>query len=245
MTGMTQTTRNVGDLAKIAQDLLGPKVFAASADPRRSVDGLLPPERATLPRMVAKRRQEFTAGRLAARAAMRAMGLGAQPVLMGEDRAPVWPQGIVGSISHNDSSCLAVVARNSDVAALGLDIEENQPLPEGVSNKICRAEELHWLQTPAARTVENAETLIFSAKECAYKCQYPISKTIFGFDTLSIEIDPVQNQFSARFTKDVAPFAAGQTLNGAYFITQTTILTVMALPNPVVTQLQMPQAGRS
>ena len=42
---------------------------------------------------------------------------------MGEDRAPQWPHGIVGSITHGAGWAGVVVARQSEWRGLGLDIE--------------------------------------------------------------------------------------------------------------------------
>jgi 4'-phosphopantetheinyl transferase EntD len=46
---------------------------------------------------------------------MDALGLPERPIPMGRDRAPVWPEGVVGSISHSDAFCLAAVARSDRV----------------------------------------------------------------------------------------------------------------------------------
>ena len=59
-------------------------------------------------RAVPQRRREFFAGRLAAHRAMEALGHLPEPVPMGQDRAPVWPQGLVGSISHGAGACAAM-----------------------------------------------------------------------------------------------------------------------------------------
>ncbi|MDQ3204730.1 MAG: 4'-phosphopantetheinyl transferase, partial [Pseudomonadota bacterium] len=69
----------------------------ASDDFRRSA--IEPP--ASIQRSVAKRQAEFLAGRVCARAALLALeGLDFTPII-GEDRAPVWPAHISGSITHS------------------------------------------------------------------------------------------------------------------------------------------------
>jgi hypothetical protein len=43
---------------------------------------------------------------------------------IGKEKEPVWPEVIVGSISHCDTLMGAIVAKKSDHVSLGLDIEE-------------------------------------------------------------------------------------------------------------------------
>ena len=56
-----------------------------------------------------KRQREFLAGRHCAAHALRTAGL---PETVGlQDRAPIWPKGAVGSISHSDARVVAVVSK--------------------------------------------------------------------------------------------------------------------------------------
>ncbi|MBW2215557.1 MAG: hypothetical protein JRF48_14335 [Deltaproteobacteria bacterium] len=56
--------------------------------------------------------EQFTAGRVCSRIALGRLGVAATtPVLRGEDRAPIWPPGFVGTITHTDTWCAAAVAR--------------------------------------------------------------------------------------------------------------------------------------
>src|SRR5690606_13013148 len=48
-----------------------------------------------------RRRAEYAAGRIAARAALRRLTGQAALIGMGPDRLPLWPKGTIGSISHN------------------------------------------------------------------------------------------------------------------------------------------------
>ena len=45
------------------------------------------------------------------------------PYCPGQDRAPLWPDGFVGSISHARGVCAAVAASRADAASLSLDVE--------------------------------------------------------------------------------------------------------------------------
>lgn len=114
---------------------------------------------------VPKRRGEYLAGRLCAALALRALGA---PEDVGRaGRAPVWPPGIAGSISHCDGRAMAVASRG--LPALGLDCE---PL----MTPRTAAEIGHLLLTDRDRAQCPADwdearfcTLAFSVKEAVYK----------------------------------------------------------------------------
>ena len=191
----------------MARRLLPAGVAVAAADPRQ-LHPLLAGE--ALPGAVPARLREFSAGRHAARAAMAALGAPIAAIPPGDDRAPIWPAGICGSITHSASACLAAVALHSLTAGLGLDLEEDAPLEPALWPEICRPEELALLgDTPGLQV-----RLIFAVKEAAYKAQYARSATLFGFDGLSVVL--TASEFTARFTQPVAPFVGGQTLQGRW-----------------------------
>src|SRR5215469_16812348 len=78
---------------------------------------LRPAEAAIVARAVEKRRAEFATGRACAHAALDAWGAPDAPLLPGPDRAPLWPDGFVGSISHARGACAAVAAPRAVAAA--------------------------------------------------------------------------------------------------------------------------------
>lgn len=183
----------------------------------------LPAEIVAVSRAIDGRQQEFAAGRAAARAAMMAAGLTPAPIPMAEDRAPVWPAGTTGSISHAAEVALAVAASTRVASGLGLDIEPDAPLPHDVLSDICDGDECGWI---AGRPQPlRWARLIFAAKEAAFKCQYPASRALFGFDVLQVRVEPGSGGLSARFTKTVAPFAEGHLLTGRFAFTAGLILT--------------------
>ena len=210
---------DVTDRSKLRLDLVRP-LFSASlgvsvTDPMAPAPEPMPQEAAGLsPRAVDKRRREFAAGRYALRLAMAECGLPPQPVLVGVDRAPVWPDGVVGGLSHTASCAIAVVGHRDPVQSIGVDVEEDTPLKEKLLPEICLPAEQAWLakQSNPLRMAK----LIFSAKEAAYKAQYPFSRTVFGFSGMETEWDMAQGRFIARFTKAVAPFACGHQIQGRF-----------------------------
>ena len=86
-------------------------------------DGLWPTEATAIEAAVEKRRFEFSTGRMLARELMAELGFAAGPIDRGANRQPVWPAGLVGSITHADGLVVAAVARNSGLRGLGVDLE--------------------------------------------------------------------------------------------------------------------------
>src|SRR5690606_27649753 len=70
-----------------------------------------------------KRQCEYLAGRLCARHALWQLTGHASVPAVGEDRAPQWPAGIVGSITHSAGHAAALVAHAEHWRGLGLDLE--------------------------------------------------------------------------------------------------------------------------
>ena len=199
----------------------------ASVDP----SSVHPAEAAFLPTAaVESRRREFAAGRACAAEAIKALGLPVQPIGTAPDRSPVWPEGVVGSISHSRSIAGATVAlRSSGIRAIGLDIEELLPLDEELYPEICVEEERAWLATHPSSERGLLAKAIFCAKEAAYKCQYPLSRRILEFAALRVELDLPQHRFLAYFQEDVAPFAAKDLLAGCIWISADHIVAASAV----------------
>ena len=72
-----------------------------------------------------KRQVEFLAGRHCAREALRvcAPELAEMPIGSGSHREPIWPPGIVGSITHTAQFASVAVASRSHARAIGIDCE--------------------------------------------------------------------------------------------------------------------------
>lgn len=162
--------------------------------------GLAPPPLPgeDVPRAIPARRAEFAAGRAAARAAMTDAGLPAVAIPMGPDRAPVWPAGAFGSITHTEGVALAVAGR----APLGLDAEPDADLPDDL------------IAIVAPGHAPRSARLIFAAKEAAYKCQYPLTRQLLDFDAFSIDV--TDRALTARLTLPVPPLARGTIFAGRH-----------------------------
>lgn len=135
----------------------------------------------SLQRSVAKRQAEFLAGRVCAREALRQLDGRNYTPATGEDRAPVWPATISGSITHGTGWAAAVVARKTDCQGLGLDMETllGEERAQRLAAEILLPDEL---QRMAADRVALTVTLTFSLKESLFKALYPIVQQRFYFE---------------------------------------------------------------
>lgn len=223
------TDDNTQERLALIRPLFGLDVALAVSDPLNSPPPLLPEEAACLPpSAVGKRRREFAAGRAAARAAMADLGLPVQAIPVGPKRAPVWPDGVTGSITHTRSCAAAVAAlAGEEVRALGIDVEEDTPLEDKLLPAICSEREQVWLKQQ--ENPGQMAKVIFSAKEAAYKCQYMLSGRFFGFDGMELHLDTDRGRFIAEFTGDQPPFAAGNRITGCFAIGAGLIVTAAEL----------------
>ncbi len=159
---------------------------------------LYPEEAAHLGQSVAKRAAEFAAGRLCARAVMAELGIADFPLRVGGDRRPLWPAGVVGSITHTHGFGAAVAAPDTHFRAIGVDAEVVGRVREALWPKICAPQELTWLAAQRGGAAERLAALVFSAKEAFYKCQYGLTQGWVGFHDvmLDLALDPDGGRFS-------------------------------------------------
>ena len=140
-----------------------------------------------------KRRREYLAGRIAARLALGELlgarasrgGLGAD-----EDDVPLWPEGVVGSISHGAGAGFAAVAATNRYVGLGVDVERvvsaGQAARLGPRVLTGRERELRHGGNGGLTEAEMF-TLAFSAKESAYKALFPVHRRVLGFSDVELE----------------------------------------------------------
>jgi 4'-phosphopantetheinyl transferase EntD len=161
-------------------------VHTAMAAP--SDDGLWPEERAYIAGAVMARRAEFGTARQCARRALAEIGLAAAPLVPIANDGPLWPSGVVGSISHSQGYCAAVVGHSPPLASLGLDVETLRLLDPGVAELITTPGERRWLATMPAAMRNYLAIVCFSAKEAYYKCQHRLTRTVLDFADVELSL---------------------------------------------------------
>lgn len=189
-----------------------------------------PGEAPAIARAIPARQAEFAAGRAAARRALGSMGMLPYAIPMGGDRAPVWPKGLVGSITHHEDRAFAVTARRGTLAGLGIDVEPMEPLPQDLWPEILTGPEVRWLTSQQADLQGALARMIFSAKEASYKALFPHTGEIVGFDAMRIDPDPARGRFTATLLKRFGAYPAQLRLDGQLACRDGLILTLLALP---------------
>jgi 4'-phosphopantetheinyl transferase EntD len=167
-------------------ELFPPGALAAEMRGPGDPAALLPEEKQYLGRAVQKRVQEFAAGRMCARRLLAEFGFGDFSIEVADDRRPLWPEQLVGSITHTAGFCAAVVARKDILSAVGIDSEIAGSVRQDLWRGICTPSETAWLHSLPKPEQTAAATLIFSAKEAFYKCQYPLVREYLGFHDATV-----------------------------------------------------------
>lgn len=135
-----------------------------------------------------ERRQNFTAGRIAARRALARLipGTTPGPVLRGESNEPLFPIGVRGSISHCDHLACAVVTSHPQIIGVGVDLEaRNRTINSRVVERITSPTEREFY-----RLLDSAEKnlwiKVFCAKEALFKACFPVILREFSFQDIDV-----------------------------------------------------------
>jgi 4'-phosphopantetheinyl transferase EntD len=193
---------------------------------------LFPEEELALGKAVEKRRREFTTARVCARAALEKLGLPVAPILSGARGEPLWPAGVVGSITHCEGYRACAVARSSEMVTVGIDAEPNAALPDGLLTDIARPEELPLLRRLQSESPQvHWPRLLFSAKESVYKAWFPLAERWLGFEDAVITIDRHAGTFQARLLVEGPPLAglSLQGFSGGWVVDDGIIATAIAM----------------
>jgi 4'-phosphopantetheinyl transferase EntD len=232
---MTVTT--AGPATPAALTLLGRLLPAGAAvveafDDTRPAP-LYPQELAALGNAVAKRRAEFMTARRCAREALGRLGFDPVAIPSGPRREPVWPAGVVGTITHCAGYRAAAVARAEDLSTIGIDAEPHEPLPEGVLDSITLVEERrHLRQLDAQRPGVHWDRLLFSIKESVFKAWYPLTASWLDFTEATVTISPQRETFHAWLLVP-GPVVGGVEVagfSGRWLVERGLVLTSIAVP---------------
>ena len=171
------------------------------------------------------------AGRACAARALRDAGCADADVGVGvgENGAPRWPRGYVGSITHTRSFASAAVAPACVLRGIGIDSEEllDEVTLAEVAPLVIDDGEARLLQ--GERRLERA-TLLFSAKESLYKCLAPLAGVFFEFaDARVEEIDDARGTWRARLLTDLPGFARGSVYGGRLAVGSGIVHTALEL----------------
>jgi len=175
---------------------------------------------------------DFIGRRLCAKKALEKLGVNEFPILMANDRSPIWPEGIAGTISHTDGYCGVAVASKRDTESLGLDIECIERLKPECYYLICTDREQSRIKHLQIEEQKRLAALMFSAKECFYKCQYFINKCWAGFHEAEIfaNINNNQGEFEIVLLNDIGKyFKKNSTLKGRFLFSKGYVITGLTI----------------
>lgn len=200
----------LGDMPKLNSELIFGALFGSNASGTISpiadhVDELHPSELEIIRNTSRKRQLEFSTGRHCAKTALAKLGIGDFPVMRNENREPLWPKGFVGSISHCRDLCGAVIAKQTDIKAIGFDIENIRELKQEIEKLTCTPQEITWLSQQTSYTYNELVILLFSLKEAIFKCISSYSNILLSFKDCSIIPELDSNKAEIHFNREDVP----------------------------------------
>lgn len=209
-----------------------PRVIVLSAPlDDGDVAALSPREREATARMRDKRLKEYATGRALAREGLaRFFGVRGFDLVNAEDRSPIWPEGIAGSLSHCDTRAWVALAPRA-LGTIGIDGEHRAGLKPELWRHTMLDEEIAALEALDGSIREVHALALFSAKEALYKAQHPRSRTFMGFHALHVALDG--DRVRCTFQEEVGPFPAGFVAHGRWRLTEGgELLTAVWIPEP-------------
>lgn len=175
----------------IASSLLG--FFPESMDYKYSDIGVnLQPvhrlEEECTRRFCSSRRREFIVGRMCARYLLERIGVKDFPLLVGDSRSPLWPEGIVGSITHQDSHCLVIAGGRDCNMSVGVDVETIQSIDCDSQKQLFTKAEIEFNSAQHKGSESSFYIMAFSIKEAIFKCLYPLVREYIEFHDVQVWI---------------------------------------------------------
>ena len=151
------------------------------------------------------------------------------------DRAPQWPPGFVGSITHSARFAAVAVMPQSMARAVGIDAEgiltADQQL---LVRQFCAVDDELDALLRGASSLSEAQilTLCFSAKEAVFKCLYPLVKRYFDFTCVRIvAVDEAMNLLSIQvLDAEIARYADASVLTGSFQFAEGHVFTAFRVP---------------
>ena len=161
-------------------------------------------EREHIGRAVESRQFAYSTGRYLAKRALAEIGVEVSSIPTHASRRPLWPEGVVGSITHSRRYAIAVVGFRSGLAGIGVDLEVAGRVTENIAGTVMSADERDWclglsLRGAGGSCPRTAYTANFSAKEAVFKAVNPIVGLMVGFREVEIRWLADERAFTATY----------------------------------------------
>lgn len=203
-------------------------------DPRYYQDTLFNQWKIPLPEQfreaIIKRKAEYLAGRYCAQQQLDALGIHDFELCQGDDRAPIWPDQVIGSISHHHRSAIVVTSQAQDNGFLGIDTEliMKADVAENLREMIINEQE-NRLLAHSGMPFNLALTLIFSLKESLYKALYPQVNKFFDCHAARvIQFAPLQGRCQLQLAESLSSVhVAGSVYQGQFIWNNQEVTTLV------------------
>jgi 4'-phosphopantetheinyl transferase EntD len=166
----------------------------------KGIEVLYPAEMALVEGSASKRKTDFSTGRFCARKALEQLGIDQTEILTDPGKQPIWPEGIVGSISHSSMLTGAIVGKSRNIVSVGLDIENIGGVELNMWDILFLESERQFLNSLNEEERNIYPTLLFSLKESFYKFQYPLTRQFLEFN--EVEFNMKDEQISMKVLKE-------------------------------------------
>jgi enterobactin synthetase component D len=190
----------------------------------------------TLDRAVPKRKAEYLAGRFCAKQALAKHSIENFVIKSDKNRAPLWPDGIKGAITHSNHNALVAVNNSPDVLGIGIDVESvmTDKTMNDVKEAIVKGDENRFLDMSPSipgTTAGTVVSLIFSIKESFFKAAYPSTGFYFDFDAVTVTVlDFDKKIFSLTVNQDLNPkIRPGMQYSGQFCFVGEQVLSLLVL----------------
>lgn len=218
--------RGFGDLLPAAvevEQVVGDSVAATD---------VWPEEAQAMVQALPSRGAEFDTTRACARRALQRLGFPPYAIPVGDDREPVWPPAVVGSLTHGAGLRAAAVAPVALCRSIGIDVEPNARLPQDTLSLAATEFEVHTLRSLALTWPTVAwDRLLFSAKEAIFKAWFPVTGHWLDFTECTLSIDVKAATFRGRLHLEDDPRSRFdiEAVDGRWGIEEERLLTAVAL----------------
>ena len=158
--------------------LIGHRIIALGDE-----NALRDEEASSLSSRVPDARRASGAARIVARELLARLGYPEAPVAHGSGGAPIWPDGVVGSLAHDDKVAIAAVALQRDFASIGIDVEAARDLPSDMLELVATPHERRMIGDNLLKA-----RLLFATKEAVYKAVYPFDRVFLEFGDIDVDL---------------------------------------------------------
>lgn len=156
------------------KSILPQNVIISSGEIENNLPSLSLSEQTSIGKVNSFRLQEFAIGRMHARKALEQMGIFNSEIPKDmQTGAPIWPESVVGSITHshnaNKSHVAAIVANASHFSCLGIDTEWIDNFHPSIWSQFLTNQEVRMIQNVSDKERNAYVCKLWALKEAAIK----------------------------------------------------------------------------